>query len=101
MSEKKPVASDGGSSSYYDLALPDWLIDLIIDRGNDGDAFVKTEELIEVLFKNDYDFGCSFKALVRARGAFDGGGKLGNSVEYDCTKVRYYSDKIKEKSKRT
>jgi len=84
------IKSDGGSSSYYDIPLPPWLIDVIVERG-----FVKTEELIEVFFRNDFDYGNLFKSLVRANQLEVGGGKEGNSVEYEMNKVIYSAGKIK------
>lgn len=89
------VVSDGGSSSYYDVDLPDWLVEKILTRKEDGNAYVKTEELIEVAFGNDFDFGNLFKSLVRAMGKKKGAGKAGNTLEYECNKMHYSTDKIK------
>lgn len=94
--EVKPVKSDGGSSSYYDIPLPEWLVRRIIDRQTDGQAFIKTEEIITVAFGNDFDYGNLFKSEVRAWGAMNGAGKEGNSVEYELNKMRYSIDKIQE-----
>lgn len=95
-SETKPVKSDGGSSSYYDIPLPEWLVGRIIDRQSDGEAFIKTEEIITVAFGNDFDYGNLFKSEVRAWGAMNGAGKEGNSVGYELNKMRYSIDKIQE-----
>lgn len=91
------IVSDGGSSSYYDLPIPDWLVLAISDRQAKGNAHIRTEELIDCLFGNDFDFGNVFKSLVRAYQATKGGGKEGNSVEYDCNKITYSANKIKER----
>lgn len=99
-SEQKPVRSDGGSSSYYDIPVPEWLLDSIIGRDDSGEYYIKTEELIEVVFNNDFDLGTAFKSLVRAKGSLEGGGKAGNDIEYECNKVKYSCDKIKAKYKR-
>ena len=93
---KAPIASDGGSSSYYDKEIPQWLLNRLIERNDEGKCFVKTEELIEVLFRNDFSFGNAFKALVRADGVVTGQGKAGNTLSYETTKVRYYADRILE-----
>lgn len=89
---KQPIKSTGGSSSYYDTNLPDWLIERIVER-----RIVKAEEIIEVLFGNDFNFGTAFKSLVRAYGITQGGGKAGNDLTYETNKIKYYADKILEK----
>lgn len=96
----KPVASDGGSSPYYDRVVPEWLLQNIVQRDADGLCYIKTEELIEIVFNNDFDFGTAFKSLVRAHGAVNGGGKVGNTANYELNKVKYYADKIKAKEER-
>ena len=94
------IASDGGSSSYYDIGLPQWLVNKIVERQEAGKAYVKTEELIEVAFANDFDASNIFKSLVRAWGAFNGAGKKGNSVDYDLNKMIYSTEKIRQRSTR-
>lgn len=88
------IKSDGGSSTYYDIAIPKWLLDVINQREKEGGAYVKTEELIEVGFGNDFNFGTLFKSTVRAYGCSVGAGKAGNDMGYEVNKVKYYSDKI-------
>lgn len=97
---KVPIKSDGGSSSYYDITLPQWLIDNIIQRLDEGSAYIKTEELTEVAFGNDFNFGTGFKSMVRAYGVTQGAGKAGNDLNYECNKVIYYANKIKERGGR-
>lgn len=94
------VVSDGGSSSYYDIAVPEWLAKELFSRYVEGSCFIKTEELIEVLFGNDFNFGTTFKSTIRARAETLGGGKAGNTLEYELNKIRYYVDRIEETSKR-
>lgn len=95
------VASDGGSSSYYDIAVPDWFIERAIERAvTGGTGYIKTEELIEVIFKNDFDAGNAFKSLIRLWGAFNGAGKAGNSVSYDKRKIEYSLDKLEQRFER-
>ena len=95
-----PIKSDGGSSTYYDIALPAWLLELILERGVAGKAYIKTEELIEVGFSSDFDFGTAFKSLVRAHGATKGQGKAGNSLSYECKKIHWSVDKINSRGER-
>lgn len=98
--ETKPIKSDGGSSSYYDMPLPDWLVENIKARQEAGQAYIKTEELIDVLFGNDFNFGTCFKSMVRAYGATLGAGKAGNDLKYETNKMHYYTNKILEKGER-
>ena len=78
----EPVKSDGGSSSYYNLVI----------NGVD----LQTEDIMRDVFGNDYDFCVAFKALVRAYGTLQGGGKEGNTVEYEMNKLRYSSKQIEK-----
>ena len=80
----EPVKSDGGSSSYYDLVI----------NGVD----LQTEDIMRDVFGNDYDFCVAFKALVRAYGTLKGGGKEGNTVEYEMNKLRYSSKQIEKQN---
>lgn len=101
VSEKKiPIKSDGGSSSYYDIDIPDWLLNLLNERQKEGKCYIKTEELIECAFDSDFDFANAFKSLVRAFGARNGGGKAGNDVDYEMNKVQYSANKIKQRNQR-
>lgn len=95
-----PIKSDGGSSSYYDLDVPQWLLYTLNERQKEGKCYIKTEEIIRVLFKNDFSFGTLFKSLVRAFGITQGAGKAGNDMNYECGKIHYYADKIKEQQEK-
>ena len=98
---KKPIKSDGGSSSYYDLPIPEWLLAKIIERQEStGQAFIKTEECCEVFFGNDFDYSNQFKSGVRSYSSEQGIGKAGNNVEYEQRKIKYSADKIIELSER-
>lgn len=100
-SEKKiPIKSDGGSSTYYDIDIPAWLLYTLNERQKEGKCYIKTEELIETAFGSDFDFANAFKSLVRAFGAMNGGGKAGNDVDYEMNKVQYSANKIKERNQR-
>lgn len=85
------IKSNGGSSSYYDIQLPEYLIEQIRDRG-----YLKTEELIEVL-GSDFDLGNIIKCAVRINSLKNGVGKEGNSVEYDANKIIYSANRLKER----
>lgn len=95
----KPIQSDGGSSYYYDLPIPEELLNKILERKVDGKAYIKTEEIIRYCFGNDFDKGNLFKSLVRIHSAELGFGKAGNSIEYDCNKIHYSADKIAQRNK--
>ena len=88
------IKSDGGSSGYYDIQLPNWLIDLIIER-----RYIKTEELIEVL-GSDFDLGNIIKCAVRINSLQNGFGKAGNDITYDSNKIIYSAGRLKERDKR-
>lgn len=93
------IKSDGGSSSYYDIKVPAWLLELLNERQNEGACFIKTEE-INTMLGNDFNHSTIFKSLVRAIGIENGGGKAGNSHEYECNKIRYYADRMQEAQER-
>lgn len=93
----EPLKSDGGSSLYYDLPIPQKLLDKLIERSEQGSCFIKTEEIITHLLANSFDYGNLFKSLIRCKGLQDGtGGKAGNSVDYECNKMKYSVEKIRE-----
>lgn len=96
--EKGPIKSDGGSSSYYDLELPAWLLYTLNERQKEGKCYIKTEEMIAAFFGNDFSFGTLLKSLVRAWGIKIGAGKAGNDMKYETGKIRYYADKILEQN---
>lgn len=91
----KPIKSDGTSSSYYDIDLPEWLVEKLIDRAASGHCFIKTEELNEI-FGNDFNRGTLFKSFVRAFKITLGCGKAGNDMRYEVNKIKYYADKMLE-----
>ena len=98
---KGAIKSDGGSSSYYDLELPEWLVNNILERKTkEGKFYIKTEECCEVFFGNDFDYSNMFKSSVRSYGTEQGTGKAGNDVNYEMSKVQYSANKIKELSNR-
>lgn len=92
------IKSDGGSSSYYDIQLPDNVMSSILERHYAGDAYIKTEELIAAL-GNDFDIGNLLKCTVRINSKLNGVGKEGNSVGYDARKIIYTAEKLIELEK--
>ncbi len=93
------IKSDGGSSSYYDIEVPEWLLQTLNQRNGDGKCFIKTEEVNEIL-GNDFNYATIFKSMVRAISIEHGVGKKGNTHQYECNKVRYYIDRVEEKFSR-
>lgn len=84
----EPTKSTGGSSEYYKTVLPQWLLDKQKENG-----YIMLEDLAEVMYGNDFNFTNVMKAQKRMYELQQGGGKEGNTFEYDATKVKYYTDK--------
>ena len=85
---KTPHKSTGGSSEYYKVVLPQWLLDKQKENG-----YIMIEDLAEIMFDNDFNYTNVFKAQKRMFDLQNGGGKLGNTLDYDATKCKYYIDK--------
>ena len=92
--KRLPVKSDGGKSSYYEVNCPQWFIDKV----NNGSFMV--EDLAEIMYGNDFNYTNILKAQKRMYEMENGGGKEGNTLEYDATKCKYYVDKQLEIAKR-
>lgn len=90
---------DGSNGSYYDNKVPDWLVDQWLDDSS-VNVTLKAEHVIEFVFKDNFDFGNCYKALVRGIKSLEGCGKSGNTLEYEMDKVIYYANKVKEKAQR-
>jgi len=75
-------------------------LEKLLARVDAGQGYLKTEELIEVIFDNNFDFGTAFKSMVRAHCCTVGGGKEGNNLEYELRKVEYYVDKVRQRALR-
>ena len=84
------VKSDGGSSSYYELA---------ISNKEGVEIKVETGDVIRALVGNDFDFGNCVKALRRMYLATQGKGKEGVNVAYDANKIRYFLNEIERVNK--
>lgn len=78
--KNEAIKSDGGKSDYYEVTI-------------DGQTFM-IEKIIKQVFRNDFDFGNAFKALIRANALIAGGGKEGSTIEYEMNKVKYSADQV-------
>jgi len=86
-----PVRSDGGSSSYYEKKIV---------RLKDGQVFnCQTGDIIRSMVDNDFDGGNILKALDRIFQNVQGKGKEGVTIEYDCNKIIYFANVIKQRFK--
>ena len=93
-SPNRPIVSDGGSSDYY--KLPNSIVEKALATSE-----LQTEDIIEHVFDNDFDFGNTFKALVRLHGLSKGKGKAGNTASYECNKILYSVKKIDKRLSNT
>lgn len=92
------IKSTGGSSSYYDIPLPDELMNKLFDRWEKGNAHIRTEELIRYALSNDFDYGTSFKSMIRAHAITHlGSGKAGNDVDYELNKQDWSNNKVRQR----
>ena len=90
LSDEKPVISDGGSSSYYQLTI----------TNKAGESIqCETGDILRVLVGNDYDLSNIVKACRRSYEASQGRGKAGASIEYDMNKVIYFATEFKHWNK--
>ena len=85
----KKVKSDGGSSSYYTILLPAHEIEKIVENGA-----IETEIIIQYGLGNDFDYGNMQKCIKRLYEISQGGGKEGNTAQYEINKIRYTLDKL-------
>jgi len=93
------VKSDGGSSSYYELPLPGYLVDKLNVQYDEGKPLtMETGDVIKMLVDNDFDAGNIIKALRRVMLASKGGGKEGVDIEYDLKKIEYFTNEIRRTS---
>lgn len=89
VAEAAPIKSDGGSSAYYQKQI----IRLV-----DGAVFeCQTGDIIRSMVANDFDGGNILKALDRIFQNIQGKGKDGVSIEYDCNKIIYFAEIIKQR----
>tara|TARA_R110000803_G_scaffold5230_11_gene17378 strand:- start:4257 stop:4547 length:291 start_codon:yes stop_codon:yes gene_type:complete len=89
------VKSDGGSSSYYELPVPQYLLNKLAQQERDCEPpTMETGDVIRMLVGNDFDAGNIIKALRRIIMAKKGLGKEGTDIEYDLKKIEYFAKEI-------
>lgn len=90
------VKSDGGSSKYYELPVPQYLVDHILAQIEAGEQpTMETGDIIKMLVNNDFDMGNIIKAQRRIYMAKMGLGKKGTEIEYDLRKTEYFTSEIR------
>lgn len=77
--------TNGGSASYYQFPIPDFILRYINETG-----MIEARHVIRIMLNNDFDKGNIFKALVRL------GEKAGVEPDYDINKSHFFLDCIKE-----
>lgn len=83
------VKSDGGSSSYYEINLPQKVIDRIVSTGK-----VEVKDIVRYGFGNDFDCGNIIKATKRIYENKQGRGKQGTDVSYDANKIKFFTEEL-------
>lgn len=91
LNSRQPIKSDGGSSSYYTIPLPDNVIEKIVKN-----RAIETEDILKYGLGNDFDFCNAAKSLIRLWGTVNGAGKAGNDAGYEIKKIQYSLDKIEK-----
>lgn len=93
-SEKTPIKSDGGSSSYYFTKLPQHMIDKIVKTGG-----IEIKDITRYVYDNDSDCKDITKALKRIQEWKKGGGKQGIDALYDANKIIFFAEELRESIK--
>ena len=90
------VKSDGGSSKYYELPVPQYLLNKLAKQERECEQpTMETGDVIKMLVDNDFDAGNIMKALRRIIMAKKGAGKVGTEIEYDLNKIAYFTAEIR------
>jgi len=89
-----PIKSDGGSTAYYELRVPD----RVLNKLRAGENTMETGDVIEMLVDNDFDMGNIIKALRRINQAKKGAGKAGVGINYDIKKCHYFLEQVEIKA---
>lgn len=87
------IKSNGSSSSYYDIPVSQTIMESIVTRYIEGECFIRTQEIIEML-GSDFDVGNCIKASVRAAKVMQGCGKEGNDIPYEGRKIAYSGNRL-------
>jgi hypothetical protein len=77
--------TDGGSASYYQFPIPQYMLDRWNETGN-----IEVRDVVRLMLGNDSAKNNVFKALVRL------GEKAGVDPVYDINKCHFFIDDIKE-----
>ena len=85
--EKTPVVSDGGSSSYYVQQIPKGMLERFNATGT-----IETKDVIRLFLGNDSTMGNIFKAYCRVISLRNGKGKAGIDEQYDLTKAKFFAE---------
>lgn len=97
VSTAKAFKSDGGSSDYYKipLKLPKTLYD---EFGNEVTEVVfETQDIIYAFCGGEWTLGNVMKSIRRSWLALLGGGKEGNTVDYDALKMVWFSTDFRKR----
>lgn len=87
--ESGAVKSDGGSSPYYEIALPQHIIDRIVKTGK-----IEVKDVVRYGFGNDFDCGNIIKATKRIYENKQGRGKAGTDTKYDANKIKFFTEEL-------
>ena len=90
ISDEKPIASDGGSSGYYNFTIE-----------NEAGETIQCEmkDIIRCVYGDNFSLGNIAKAARRMYEASQGRGKEGASIAYDANKVRYFASEFERWNK--
>ena len=84
--EKTPIVSDGGSSSYYAQQIPKGMLERFNATGT-----IEAKDVIRLFLGNDFNMGNIFKAYCRVISLRNGKGKAGIDEQYDLTKAKFFT----------
>ena len=87
LTEKTPIVSDGGSSSYYAQQIPKGMLERFNTTGT-----IEAKDVIRLFLGNDYNMGNIFKAYCRIISLRNGKGKAGIDEQYDLTKAKFFTE---------
>ena len=85
--EKTPIVSDGGSSSYYAQQIPKGMLERFNTTGT-----IEAKDVIRLFLGNDFNMGNIFKAYCRVISLRNGKGKAGIDEQYDLTKAKFFTE---------
>ncbi len=99
MEENKKIKSDGGSSDYYKVDVPQHILErLIKSRNNNQRIYIEVGEIIDMMLGDRFTYGNILKALKRIFEVEEGRGKVGTDIKYDANKIRWFLGEIEKKN---